>query len=105
VVVVLAVAASAAFVAVPVAGQTPSDSVLQARVEAVLASATDVPADSIDVQVRGGVVTLVGSVACDGCGGGSTPGGAGTVQQSLGALVRAVPGVERVEFRLRYGPG
>ena len=32
---------------------------------------------------------------CDGCGGSSTPGGAATVQQSLGAVVRAVPGVER----------
>jgi len=55
------------------------------------------------VQVRGGVVTLSGSLACGDCGGNATPAGSATVQQGLGALVRAVPGVERVEFRLRYG--
>jgi hypothetical protein len=54
--------------------------------------------------VSDGIVTLTGSVLCDDCGGRSTPGGTGAVQQSVGALVRAVPGVERVEFRLRYGP-
>ena len=97
----LALAASAA----PASGQTSADADLRARVEAAIASATDVPSDSITVQVRAGVVTLSGSVVCDGCGGSSTPGGSATVQQSLGAVVRAVPGVERVEFRLRYGPG
>jgi osmotically-inducible protein OsmY len=86
------------------AAETAVDAALAMRVEAALASASDVPADSISVQVRGGVVRLTGSVACDGCGGRSTPAGTGTVQQSLGAVVRAVPGVERVEFRLRYGP-
>jgi hypothetical protein len=101
-------AALAAFVgcaaAAPSAAQTPADAALAARVEAVLASASDVPADSITVQVRDGVVIVSGSVLCDGCGGRSTPGGTGTVQQSLGAVVRAVPGVDRVEFRLRYAP-
>jgi osmotically-inducible protein OsmY len=86
------------------AAQSAADQALKARVEAALESASDVPADSIAVQVSGGVVTLVDSVACEGCGGNATPGGAATVQQSLGAVVRAVPGVERVEFRLRYGP-
>ena len=90
--------------AAPAAAQTPADAELLTRVEAAIASATDVPSDSITVQVRAGVVTLSGSVACEGCGGDSTPAGSGTVQQSLGAVVRAVPGVERVEFRLRYGP-
>ena len=42
------------------------------------------------MQVESGVVTLSGSVLCDGCGGNATPGGAGTVQQSLGAVVRAL---------------
>ncbi len=96
-------AAAPAAAQTPVA-ETPADAALAMRVEAALASASDVPADSIAVQVRGGVVTLSGSVLCEGCGGTSTPGGTGTVQQSLGAVVRAVPGVERVEFRLRYGP-
>ena len=92
--------------ATPAAGtaQTAGDEALRARVEAALRSASDVPSDSIVVQVSGGVVTLTGSVVCEGCGGNATPGGAGTVQQSLGAVVRAVPGVTRVEFRLRYEP-
>ncbi|HUP51219.1 MAG TPA: BON domain-containing protein [Longimicrobiales bacterium] len=101
--VVVLLASAPAAAQAPVA-QTAADAALAMRVEAALASASDVPADSIAVQVRGGGVTLTGSVVCDGCGGRSTPGGTGTVQQSLGAVVRAVPGVERVEFRLRYGP-
>ncbi len=84
--------------------QSASDVALQQRVEVALASASDVPADSITVEVRNGVVTLIGSVVCDDCGGRRTPGGFGTVQQSLGAVVRAIPGVERVEFRLEYAP-
>ena len=47
-------------------------------------------------------MTLTGSVVCDECGGRRTPGGFGTVQQSLGAVVRAIPGVESVEFELEY---
>jgi osmotically-inducible protein OsmY len=100
----LLVLAGAAASAAPAAAQSTPDADLRARVEAAIASAADVPSDSITVQVRAGVVTLAGSVACDGCGGNSTPGGSATVQQSLGAVVRAVPGVEQVEFRLRYGP-
>jgi hypothetical protein len=90
--------------AAPAAAQAAADAELEARVESALASASDVPADSITVHVSDGIVTLTGSVLCDDCGGRSTPGGTGAVQQSVGALVRAVPGVERVEFRLRYGP-
>jgi hypothetical protein len=86
------------------AAQSPADSMLKARVEAALASASDVPADSITVEVSDGVVTLSGSVACEECGGRRTPPGFGTVQQSLGAVVRAVPGVARLEFKLRYEP-
>jgi len=85
-------------------GQSAEDAALQARVGAALEAAADLPADSVTVQVRAGVVTLSGSVVCDDCGCNATPGGAATVQQSLGAVVRAVPGVERVEFRLRYPP-
>ena len=86
------------------AAQSAPDGVLRARVEAALESASDVPADSITVRVSDGVVTLTGSVVCLECGGRRTPNGFATVQQSLGAVVRAVPGVERVEFELRYEP-
>jgi hypothetical protein len=88
------------------AAQEPGDDVLKARVEAALKAASDLPADSITVVVSQGVVTLKGSVVCDECGGGRTPGGSGTIQQSLGAVVRAVPGVRSARFELRYGtPG
>jgi len=86
------------------AAQSPADSALKTRVEAALVSASDVPADSITVEVSDGVVTLSGSVACEECGGRRTPPGFGTVQQSLGAVVRAVSGVARLEFKLRYQP-
>ena len=86
------------------ATQSAPDELLKARVEAALESASDVPADSITVEVSNGVVTLTGSVVCEECGGRITPGGFGTVQQSLGAVVRAIPGVESVEFELEYEP-
>ena len=86
------------------AAQSPMDLALKARVEAALVSASDVPADSLTVEVSSGVVTVTGSVVCDECGGRRTPGGFGTVQQSLGAIVRAIPGVESGEFTLEYAP-
>ena len=79
-----------------------ADSVLVVRVEAAIAGASDLRADSLTVAVTDGVVTITGSVLCDDCGGTRTPNGTGTVQQSLGAVVRAVPGVERVRFDLVY---
>ena len=82
--------------------EAPPDDVLEERVEAAIARASDVPADSITVEISDGVVTLTGSVVCEACGGSRTPGGFGTVQQSLGAVVRAIPGVQGVEFELRY---
>ncbi len=81
----------------------PTDEELAARVEAAMASASDLPA-SLQVAVNDGVVIVTGSLACDDCGGLQTPGGIGTVQQSVGAVVRAVPGVEAVEFALEPGP-
>ena len=81
----------------------PSDEELAIRVEAALATAADLPA-GLEVEVAAGVVTITGSLACDDCGGLRTPPGLGTVQQSLGAVVRAVPGVEAVEFALDPGP-
>ncbi|MBM4185169.1 MAG: BON domain-containing protein [Gemmatimonadetes bacterium] len=94
--------------AVPAAAQAQAspipDDVLRARVEAAIEAAADLPADSVTVLVAGGVVTLTGSLLCEACGGNATPGGTGTVQQSLGAVVRAVPGVIDVRFRLTYRP-
>ena len=82
--------------------EIPPDDVLQERVEAAIARASDVPADAITVVVIDGGVTVTGSVVCEECGGRRTPGGFGTVQQSLGAVVRAIPGVQSVEFDLQY---
>ena len=101
---ICAVAVASLGVPAAAAAQSRADEALKARVEAALESASDVPADSIAVEVRNGVVTLTGSVVCDECGGRRTPGGFGTVQQSLGAVVRAIPGVESVEFKLEYAP-
>ena len=69
-------------------GTTIGDEVLQVRVEAVLARASDVHAAGITVDVERGVVTLSGQVASE------------NEQQSLGAIVRAVPGVRNVSFLL-----
>ncbi len=99
----LAVAISfAAVVAFGACASGVPDELLQERVEAALAAASDVPADALSVVVIDGVVTITGSVDCQECGGRRTPGGSGTVQQSLGAVVRAIPGVESVEFELEY---
>jgi len=86
------------------AAQDPADERLERQVAAALVNASDVPADSLTVEVIDGVVTLSGSVVCEACGGSLTPAGSATVQQSLGAVVRAIPGVERVEFDLQYQP-
>lgn len=82
----------------PQQARQPSDEALRAQVVAALRAASDVPGEQLQVSVSGGVVTLSGNVACPECGGRATPGGAGTVQQSIGAVVRAVPGVRAVRF-------
>ena len=78
------------------ANTTTGDEVLKARVEAALASASDVSA-GITVDARRGVVTLTGQVTSV------------TEQQSVGAIVRAIPGVRNVFFSLsiedREDPG
>lgn len=76
----------------------PSDEEIAARVEAALTGASDVPTDGVEVDVADGVVRLTGRITCEDCGGQRTPAGIGTVQQSIGAIVRAVPGVDEVEF-------
>ena len=82
--------------------QNNSDSMLEERIVIALESASDLPANAITVEAREGIVILTGSVVCDSCGGARTPAGVRTVQQSLGSVVRAVPGVERVEFDIQY---
>jgi len=71
---------------------------------AAIDNSSDLPSGALRVDASNGVVRITGSVACANCGGMLTPGGAQTIQQSLGAVVRAVPGVERVEFDLEYAP-
>ena len=68
------------------------DEVLTHRVAAALAGASDVDADRITVDARGGVVTVSGGVA------------SGLEQQSVGAIVRAIPGVVAVRCALAITP-
>lgn len=84
----------------PAADSATTSESLRRRVEAALASASDLPAAGLTVQVQDGVVIISGRLDCPDCGGSGTPGGTGTIQQSLGAVVRAVPGVESVRFEL-----
>ncbi len=78
-----------------------SDAEIALRVESALRNASDLP-QGIDVQVSEGQVLISGSLQCEDCGGMRTPGNTGTIQQSLGAVVRAVPGVTEVNFELDY---
>jgi osmotically-inducible protein OsmY len=84
--------------------QSATDAALEARVAAAIDNASDLPNGTLSVDASDGIVRISGSVACENCGGMLTPGGVQTIQQSLGAVVRAVPGVERVEFDLEYRP-
>lgn len=59
---------------------------VHARVEAALATARDVDATNLSVEVIDGIVTVMGRVT------------SGFEQQSVGAIVRAVPGVTEVRF-------
>ncbi len=78
-----------------------ADRELAGRVQAALAAAGDLPA-GLSVEVVDGVVLIAGALACEDCGGSRTPGNTGTIQQSLGTVVRAVPGVGEVRFQLDY---
>jgi len=73
---------------------------LQQQVVDAVASASDLPAENLILTVEGGTVRVAGSLECQECGGMRTPGEEGTIQQSLGAVIRAVPGVTGVEFDL-----
>lgn len=91
---------SIVFLLVACSEELSSDDQLRLNVESALVGASDLPPGGLSVSVENGVVTISGSLECEDCGGLRTPGQTGTVQQSLGAVVRAVPGVERVEFSL-----
>ena len=75
------------------------DEQIKSQIESTIARSEDLP-QQIGVQVLEGVVILTGVLDCEGCGGMRTPGNLGTVQQSLGAVVRAVEGVREVIFDL-----
>lgn len=74
-----------------------NDAELQAQVEALLGRQSDLP-PGLEVSVSAGVVIIGGSLECADCAGWETPGSGGSVQQSVGAVVRAVPGVVEVQF-------
>lgn len=76
-----------------------SDADLQRNVEIAVSSASDLP-PQLQVEVIDGIVRVSGSLLCETCGGNATPGRVGTIQQSIGAVIRAVPGVKRIEFFL-----
>ncbi len=85
-----------------VTGSEPdTDLELAHRVRVALDSASDLPRE-LSVEVSDGAVLVSGALACEDCGGNRTPGNIGTVQQSLGTVVRAVPGVTEVRFELDY---
>ena len=93
-----------------VAQESPPDEVLKERVEGALMNSSDIPGEDIRVEVDEGVVMLTASNLCqdpqdpEECPGRSTPGRLGTVQQSIGAVLRAIPGVKDVQFSLGLGP-
>ena len=73
---------------------TPADDILRSRVLDVLSTALDVNASGVEVEAHAGLVTIRGRVA------------SGFEQQSVGAIVRAVPGVTQVQFDLQVeNPG
>lgn len=82
-----------------VSSTVSGDEALQQRIASILAHSTDLP-ETLSVAVVDGIVTISGSLDCEECGGNATPGTTATIQQSLGAVVRAVPGVTRVDFAL-----
>ena len=84
-----------------IAPAADTDQQLAGQVRAALAGASDLPAE-LSVEVVDGAVTISGSLACEDCGGNRTPGNIGTIQQTLGPVVRAVPGVSEVRFELDY---
>jgi len=83
--------------------ERPIDDVrIKSQVESAIVGAADLP-DGFSVTVDGGLVSIGGTLACEDCGGMRTPANIGSIQQTLGAIVRSVPGVRQVQFDLDYG--
>lgn len=91
------------YAAEPQGARKSSDEALKTRVQAALMSASDVPGREITVDVAGGVVTLKGQLSSDSMRGVAYP--TAILQQSVGAVVRAVPGVKDVRFLLQIEAG
>ncbi len=87
-------------VAVACSPSLSEDDQLKQAVDAALAGASDLPPSGLMVEVDNGVVMISGTIDCEDCGGLRTPGGVDNIQLSIGAVVRAVPGVGQVEFSL-----
>ena len=82
---------------------TPDEQLRQRVEEALVANAADL-GQGFQVEVINGNVSLTGSLDCGDCGGLRTPGTFDTIQQSIGAIVRAIPGVAGVNFTLTTEP-
>ncbi len=80
-----------------------TDAELQTQIEALIKQQSDLP-QGLQVMVTDGRVMLTGSLECEACGGNATPGTEDTIQQSLGAVVRAIPGVVDLQFSFAAQP-
>ncbi len=80
-----------------------TDAELQTQIEALIKQQSDLP-QGLQVTVTEGRVMLTGSLECEECGGNATPGTEDTIQQSLGAVVRAIPGVIDLQFAFAVQP-
>jgi osmotically-inducible protein OsmY len=70
----------------------PADAVLKARAESALAAAADLRGRTLMADARAGTVTVTGKVATT------------SELQTVGAVVRAVPGVKEVRFSVQVEP-
>lgn len=86
-----------------IAAPEQTDAELQTQIEALIKQQSDLP-QGLQVAVSGGRVMLTGSLECEACGGNATPGTEDTIQQSLGAVVRAIPGVVDLQFSFAAQP-
>lgn len=80
-----------------------TDAELQTIIDTLVKQQLDLP-QGLQVTVTDGRVMLTGSLECENCGGNATPGTSDTIQQSLGAVVRAIPGVADVQFSFTGQP-
>ena len=70
----------------------PADAVLKTRVESALAAAADLRGRTLTADAKAGFVTVTGKVATT------------SELQTVGAVVRAVPGVKDVRFAVQVEP-